>query len=301
MISLPQFFQGWRELGWRGIDASDYASTWFRYGGSVATHPEVVASLSQLAGCAVRYLGRERDGQIVAAIASWGRHLALSRQALKRLGKRDFFDLGNAEIILPVAPDLSIPVHFEMRYVSCLNQANISNLKLQKESLAQARRPEDYSKKFLYNQRRELRLFQESGGTICDMLDFSPEQIAQTYADLFFRRWGFAVPAKTHLAEVMEIMRPHMFGSVLQHGDHPIAIQLLYRVESPSWISVEYINGGVDPAFQAYSPGSILSYLNTQAAWSQARASGKSLRYSFGRADREYKSRWCHPVPVFRT
>jgi hypothetical protein len=25
----------------------------------------------------------------------------------------------------------------------------------------------------------------------------------------------------------------------------------------------------------------------------------KPLRFSFGRADREYKERWCNPVPVF--
>ena len=34
-------------------------------------------------------------------------------------------------------------------------------------------------------------------------------------------------------------------------------------------------------------------------AWAEARAVGKPLRYSFGRADREYKDRWCNPVPVF--
>ena len=27
---------------------------------------------------------------------------------------------------------------------------------------------------------------------------------------------------------------------------------------------------------------------------------GKPLRFSFGRADREYKERWCNPVPVFK-
>ena len=31
-----------------------------------------------------------------------------------------------------------------------------------------------------------------------------------------------------------------------------------------------------------------------------ARALGKPLRYSFGRADREYKDRWCNRVPVYQ-
>ena len=37
-----------------------------------------------------------------------------------------------------------------------------------------------------------------------------------------------------------------------------------------------------------------------EALAARARALGKPLRYSFGRADREYKDRWCHRVPVFQ-
>ena len=37
-----------------------------------------------------------------------------------------------------------------------------------------------------------------------------------------------------------------------------------------------------------------------EAAWEDARARNKPLRFSFGRADREYKDRWCNPVPVYQ-
>ncbi len=301
MIHFLQHFPSWRERIWQPITSSEYASAWLRHGGSVMTHPDVVEKLSQLAGLPVRYLGHQQEDETLGAIATWDRHIALSRHAVKRFKKKEYFDLGNAEIILPISPRLSLRVDFEMRYVSNLHQDKITNLKRQKESLALARPPEDYSKKFLYNQRRELRLFEAQGGTIHDILDYSPDQISQIYAELFFRRWGFSVPAKAHLTEVLDIMRPHMFGSVLKQDSRHIAIQLLYRAESPGWISVEYINGGVDPDFQALSPGSILSYLNTQAAWAHARSAGKTLRYSFGRADRDYKNRWCNSTPVFRT
>ena len=79
-----------------------------------------------------------------------------------------------------------------------------------------------------------------------------------------------------------------------------MAIQILYRVEAPKWISLEYINGGFDPQTRDFSPGSVLSFINTQAAWQDARALGKPLRYSFGRADRGYKERWCQRVLVYR-
>ncbi len=93
----------------------------------------------------------------------------------------------------------------------------------------------------------------------------------------------------------------HPDSGVIRIDGQPAAIQIVYRVEAPGWLSAEYINGGVDPACNALSPGSVLTFVNTQSAWEEARALGRALRSSFGRADREYKARCCHSVPVFAT
>ncbi|MDD1958802.1 MAG: antimicrobial resistance protein Mig-14 [Pseudomonas capeferrum] len=292
--------QAFRERGWQVIDAKAYAEAWARFGGSVATHPRVVEQLAELAQIPVRYLGWLQDGELKAAIPTWGRHLALSKDVLKRAGKKGLFDLGNAEIILPAAADASAPLRHAARYLSELNQGRFTGLKAQTEQLAMARAHEDLSKKFRYNQRRELRLLEEAGGVVRPISDFDASQIAAMYRDLFQRRWGFPATGAERLAEVLERLRELLIGSVLLLDDKPIAIQLVYRVEAPEWISVEYVNGGVDPETKAFSPGSVLSFLNTQAAWEDARACNKPLRFSFGRADREYKDRWCNPVPVFQ-
>ncbi|WP_166357957.1 antimicrobial resistance protein Mig-14 [Pseudomonas akapageensis] len=292
--------QGWRERGWTVVDATTYAQTWQRFGGSVATHPLVIEQLADLAQIPVRYLAWEQHGDIRAAIPTWGRHLALSKEVLKRRGKKGLFDLGNAELILPAAADAKAPLRHAGRYLSALNEGRFSDLKPQPESLAMAREPEDLSKKFRYNQRRELRLLEEAGGVIRPVTDFSSAELASIYCDLFQRRWGFPATGAERMAEVIERLRPLLIGSVVFLDDAPIAIQLVYRVEAPEWISVEYINGGVDPQTRAFSPGSVLSFLNTQSAWEDARAREKPLRFSFGRADRDYKDRWCNPVPVFQ-
>lgn len=297
---MLRLLQSWRERGWRVIEATQYAEAWHRFGGSVATHPELVERLARLAEIPVRYLGWEQHGELVAAMPCWGRHLALSKDVLKKAGKRGLFDLGNAEIILPIAAQASVPVRQRMRYVSELNAGRISTLQDQAEGLALARQPEEYSKKFRYNQRREQRLLEEAGGVLRPMQDFSPAEQAAMYADLFQRRWQFEAPGKSRLEDVFSLLREFMTGSVVMLGEQPIAIQILYRVESPGWVSVEYINGGVDPQQRDFSPGSVLSFVNTQAAWAEARALGKPLRYSFGRADREYKERWCNQVPVYQ-
>lgn len=282
------------------IDAKAYAEAWQRYGGSVATHPQVLERLAGLAGIPVRYLGWEHDGQLQAAVPCWGQHLALSKDVLKRAGKRGLFDLGNAEVILPVADGVQVEVRQRMRYVSELNADKLRSLKPLDQGLALARAPEDYSKKFRYNQRREQRLLEEAGGRLSPMSDLSPAEQAAIYGDLFQRRWGFEVPGKAKLTEVFTLLREFMTGSVVLLEDAPVAIQILYRVEAPEWVSLEYINGGVDPQSRDFSPGSVLSFVNTQDAWEHARALGKPLRYSFGRADREYKGRWCHTVPAYQ-
>ena len=298
---MLSYLRAWREQGWAPISAQEYARVWHLYGGSVATHPQVIERLADLAGIAVRYLGwPDGQGGWAGAIATWGRHLALSKDVLKRQGKRGLFDLGNAEIILPMAPQARARLRHVARYVSKLNRPQLPDLREQPEGLALAREPEQYSKKFRYNQRREQRLLEDAGGVIKPMLELSPADQALIYGDLFKRRWGFEAAGKAHLEQVFERLREFMTGSVIFLNEEPVAVQVLYRVESPQWISVEYINGGVDPQQRAFSPGSVLSYVNTQTAWAEARALGKPLRYSFGRADREYKERWCHRVPVYQ-
>ena len=292
--------RAWRERGWTPIDATAYAAAWQRFGGSVATHPQVVERLAELAGIPVRYLGWLVDGELQAAIATWGRHLALAKDVLKQQGKRGLFDLGNAELIVPVAAGVQVPLRHRARYVSSLHVDQISTLREQPEGLALAREPEQYSKKFRYNQRREQRLLEEAGGVIRSMLELSAAEQARIYVDLFQRRWGFEATGKAHLVEVFELLRDFMTGSLIYLQDKPVAIQILYRVEAPAWVSLEYINGGVDPQNREFSPGSVLSFVNTQSAWEAARAIGKPLRYSFGRADREYKDRWCNRIPVYQ-
>ncbi len=292
--------RAWRERGWVPIDAADYADAWTRFGGSVITHPQVVARLAGLAGIPVRYLGHVADGELKAAIPTWGRHLALSRRVLKRKGLRNLFDMGNAEIILPVAPNTGIALRHEAAYVSELNQGGYIGLHPQQEQLALARAPEELSKKFRYNQRRELRLFEEAGGVVRAVAELTPAELAAIYSELFERRWGFSVPGKPNLAEVFRLLWEFLGGSLLMLDGFPVAVQVLYRVESADWISYEYINGGVDPRLHHLSPGSVLSFINTQAAWAEARAQGKALRYSFGRADQDYKDRWCNRVAAFR-
>lgn len=295
------FFRFYRERGWQTITAADYAAAAARFGCSVATHPEIVRRLSELAGVDVRYLGSFAGGELQAALPAWGRHLALARRVLKRRGQRELFDLGNAEIILPQAGNSRIALRHCARWLSEAHAGRISTLRKQREALALARPPEDYARKFAYNQRRELRLFTERGGRAVALSGLPASEIAAIYRRLFALRWGFAAPGEAHLDAVFSRLHEFLTGSCLFIGEQAVAIQILYRVESPAWVSVEYINGGVDPAWRELSPGSVLSFINLRDEWQFARARQKTLRYSFGRADSAYKDRWCHRAAAYST
>ncbi|MDR0528711.1 MAG: antimicrobial resistance protein Mig-14 [Zoogloeaceae bacterium] len=298
MLNRLAFF---RERGWVEISAADYAEIWQRYGGSVLTHPEFVARLSMLAGIPPRYLGWRRDETFGAALPVWGRHLALSGAALKARGKKRIFDLGSAEVILPVCGAArDIPLRHSISWLSGQHENVFSGLAAQKERLALLKPPERFSAKFCYNQRRALKQFENAGGTARPLADFSPDERAAMYLDLFSRRWGFPAAGAARMAEAFSLLSDWMTGSVLFLAGAPVAVQILYRVESPRWISVEYINGGVAPEARDFSVGSVLIYLNTEAARQEASAKGKTLRYSFGRMDAGYKALWCRAEPVFR-
>jgi hypothetical protein len=295
-------FRFFRERGWTEIAAADYADIWQRYGGSVATHPAFVERLSGLAEIPVRYLGWRRGDAFVAAIPTWGRYLALSKAVLKARGKKTIFDLGDAQVILPVAVDgEKIPLRHRGRYLAARHQADFIGLKRQREELSLLKATAAFSSKFRYNQRRQLRLFMEAGGSLHPVSEFSPSELAAIYVDLFQKRWEFPAPGAATVAKVFALLYDWMWGSVLMLNGEPVAMQVLYRVESAQWVSIEYINGGIDPKAQDFSPGSVLISVNVEAAQKDAAALGKVLRYSFGRAGRGYKELWCMPEPVFET
>ena len=107
-----------------------------------------------------------------------------SKDVLKQQGRRGLFDLGNAEIILPLAADARVPLRHRTRYLSELNAAQVIGISEQPEGLALAREPEQYSKKFRYNQRREQRLLEDAGGVI------RPMPVSYTHLDVYKRqRW----------------------------------------------------------------------------------------------------------------
>lgn len=298
---MLNFIHNRRMRKWQQVDAATYADLYKKLGGSVLTHPTTINAMSMVADIDVQYYLLEQEGEPVAAIPVWQKWLAGHKVALKKSGKKGVVDMGNAEVILPISTNTTIALPVKAEQIADIHKDNISNLKLSKTELSLARphTAGGLSKKFKYNQRRQLRLLEEEGMLVKPVTSMDNDSIAAVYIELFEKRWGFKPTGHERLRDFIEMMRPLLFGSFLEMDGKPIAFQMVYAVEGVEHISIEYINGGVDPAYKKFSPDSALSFLNTQQAWDLSGQCNKQLRYSFGKSDTEYKDRWCSRVATY--
>ena len=298
-------FKRWREAGWTEVDSSVYETAYHTFGGSVITHPLIVKTMSDMTEMPLRYLGRYVGEELIGAIPVWGKYIAGNKSPLRRAGKSKMIDMGNAEVILPLNQQHVFNVRYRTELLSSLHQDNISRFKTKEESLSllKSYSPDGeykFSKKFKYNQRRELRLFEEREGFYKNISEFSSAEFSEIYIMLFSKRWkGWKPKGYERLPEWLDAVKSLHKGHVLFDKHHnPVAVQLLLLAESPQWISVEYINGGVDPEYKSMSVGSILSYINTKYMSEYSESKGKYLRFSFGKSDKMYKDLWCYKSPV---
>ncbi|MBV1875614.1 MAG: antimicrobial resistance protein Mig-14 [Cycloclasticus sp.] len=296
---MRSFFQNRRMQGWIEVDQAVYASAYEKFDGSVLSHPMVLNAIEEIVELPIQYFAYEKGGVIQASIPVWKKWIAGSKEGLKKMSRKGMVDFGNAELILPMSSEVKLDLPVSAGNLSSLHHENIRNLKKESIDICLAKPHGFFSKKFRYNRKRELRLLEEQGASVRTIDHLSNEDISQTYIRLFELRWGFKPMGYGRLKSLLEYLRPLLFGSLIEIDGVAIALQLIYKVENASHLSMEYINGGVDSGYKALSPGSVLTYLNTQDAWALSDDLGKPLRYSFGHADNEYKDRWCSRSPVY--
>lgn len=287
----------WRERRWSSLSQADYEDAFRRLGGSFAVHPRVLALFEALSGERLRYLGLPDGGRLLAAIPVWDGEVALSKWALERNGLQDLLDLGDGELLLPLAPGAEVELPCAARMLSALHAGEIRGARREDARLTFARPhaagADRLSGAFLKRRRSELRQFHEAGGREQPMGELDGAAVAGLYRTLFQRRWGRPPVGAAQLDRVFSGLFDLLAGHVLWHGPTPVGLHVTFCHETPRGLLAVGVNGAVDPAFGRFSPGGLLYYLNVAALEQRAAAAGKPLRYCFGRADAEYKKLWC--------
>lgn len=301
--ALKRAWYGWRQRGWTEVCGADYARLFGELGGSIHVHPLVLEYMEQVAGRRIRYITRLHDGVPIAALPMVDGFIGATPQGLAQWGLQECIDMGDGELVLPVSPKARIALPGAASMISELHAADITGLDrgpAEVQMLAVGS-DERSSGGLLAVSRRKFRRFQDAGGTAVDVRTLSPADVATNYRHLFHLRWGRPPLGATHTAQLLARLAPLMRGYALFQGRNPVAIQIIYSHPAPRGSLSVYVNGGIDPGYRQYSPGSILYYLNIDFLCREASAAGLPMRFSFGRNDASYKEQWCRSVSVFHT
>jgi hypothetical protein len=289
--------------GWSAISAEDYQVHFERFGGSFHVHPRVVALVEKLSGRPVEYKAYFENGEPKAAAPLWGRFVVATNRALDAYGWRGLLDVGTTEVILPVAETAHIHAPFVAEQLSALHAENFSNQKpeLENATLAKGLRTGETqrSAKSIKKLNWSHRDFLGAGGEARSVSDFTPAELADIYRELHTKRWGYPPFGNAHLEVALGEFRDLLAGHVLLIDGQPVAVQIIYKTETPRWMLANYVNGGVDRE-KGHSLGALLVFLNLSALEDEAIAKDKPLRMSFGKSDADYKALWCYEVPSYR-
>jgi hypothetical protein len=300
---------------WRTISAQDYQIAFERFGGSFAVHPRVVALVCSLADRPAHYVGLACGTDILAAAPLWGEQIVATRSALETCGASRLIDVGDAEVVLPIAGDIRIELPFAASMLSSLHVDNIADLERDacpypgRESVscmsvakglrAGLSRQSPKSKK---RRRLQIRRFQERGGAFHPLRDCSADELAAIYKRLYRMRWGESafLLGEDHLPTVFRELADMLFGDMLLFENRPVAMELVYKIETPRWLIANGVQAGYDPAFVDFSVGSILFHHNLERLEDEAIAGDRMLRYSLGWSDAPYKAVWAVDEPAWR-
>ncbi len=289
---------------WRTIPAKDYHLAFERFGGSFAVHPRVVALVAGLAKRPVRYAGLIRRGELVAAVPLWGEHIAATKLALEFYQESHLIDIGDSEVVIPVDENVRIALPYMAEMISNLHSTNISNVDREAVNftIAKGLKTGDLriSGKSQSKRRRELRRFEEAGGSFLPIADLTADEVAAIYIGLYKKRRGCSPQGEALLPTVMRELKDLLCGDVLFFNGRPMAIEVTYKHTTPRWLFVNGVQRGLDPEFTDHSLGTILLFHNLGLYEEEASRNHKTLRYCFGWNDDPYKALWTYEVPAYR-
>lgn len=146
------------------------------------------------------------------------------------------------------------------------------------------------------------KVFLEGGGREHFTDEIPGREFAEIYARLHAERWRTPLEEQRFARQQIEALYERVYGVVLFQGDEPVAAQLCHRAVGSSLFYVDFVNAGVKLTDDHdISYGSIMMLATLRRAESDARALGKSLRFSFGYfyGSGGYKAVWADPETTF--
>ncbi|WP_318371628.1 GNAT family N-acetyltransferase [Enterobacter sp.] len=283
-------------LGWKKSDFTIYEEVFHKYGGSVNAHPDVVRFFLKNKTLTFRFWHCVRHGEVIAAYFDTnGKHVGLNVW-------RDY-PISYDEIVLPVASEEKIFLPHKSNRISSHQRGNIKNsffLFRTKRQVCLAK--QSHSVKTTKKRNSEMRRFLSSGGESVKLAEMTACEIAKLYVYLFKLRFGDRVKcySANNIEELLSEI-PHMvFGNALFYKGSPCAMDLVLFGGNDKFLYFDVPNGGLDPAIEEFSPGSLLMWQNISDARAICEAGNQKMLFSIGlyKSDWNYKLLWADALPT---
>lgn len=288
-------------FGWECSSFDIYQQSYYKFGGSVNTHPKILQYLLDKRICKIDFYHYKEKGAVQ------GCFFEISNKIGVDLWRT--YPITSDEIILPVNINKKIFLPGRSNKISSAHSNHFYNtiftkFRPKKKFICLAK--DDFSKKSHKNRRNEFNKFIKEGGAVKNVNELQPEQLANIYVLLFKKRFQDNVKcySKEILIDFFTYFKDMIFGYVLFiDGSLPCAYDFILKAESDKWIYFDVPNGGVDPDYSHLSVGSILMWLNINEADKLCNDKNKKRLFSIGLYDPkwDYKTRWCNKVPVGKT
>ncbi|MFH5069598.1 Mig-14 family protein [Enterobacter cloacae complex sp. 2024EL-00215] len=276
--------------GWKPCSYDVYAETYNKFGGSINMHPQIVEFFMKKGQREFSFWQYCSDGEVSAA------YFTVDNKEVGLNVWREYpvsFD----EVMLPVSTEQKIWLPDKTNRLSARHRGNIRNSTFFYRSKRRICRVKtSFSGKTIKKRNGELRKFLGMGGKCYRLSDMSPREIACLYVRLFKLRFADTVRCydENKIEELLSSVPHLIFGNVLFYADTPCAIDLVLSASSNNMVYLDVPNGGVDPRYSAFSPGSMLMWANISDALKLCTTQEKEMMFSIGLYEKEwdYKLRW---------
>lgn len=284
-MSLKHAITGWESCGF-----DVYAETYQKYGGSVNMHPGIVEFFMRKGQRDFSFWQYRKNGAVCAA------YFTVNNKEVGLNVWREY-PLSFDEIMLPASTEQKIWLPDRTNRLSAHHRESIINSTFFYRTKRRICRVKTaFSGKTSKKRNGELRKFMAMGGQCYRLSEMSPKEIAGLYVRLFKLRFADRVRCyeEEKIEALLSAVPQLIFGNVLFYADAPCAIDLVLGAGSDSMVYFDVPNGGVDPKYSSFSPGSLLMWANISDARHLCSTQEKEMVFSIGLYEKEweYKLRW---------
>lgn len=286
-------------FGWKKSDFGIYEEIFYKYGGSINTHPDIVRFFINKKG------GRFRFWHYIHHDEIKGAYFDVDSKFLALNVWREY-PVSYDEIVLPVEREQKIILPQKTNRISSIHKGTIRNSFFsftKKREVCLVKNA--FSSKTIRKRNGEMKNFLSSGGEIFRLEDMSAQDIADLYVHLFRLRFGERIRCyeKNKIVELLGAIPHLVFGNALFYKGNPCAIDIVLCGGNKDMLYFDVPNGGFDPELGAFSPGSLLMWQNICDAREVCKTGNQKMIFSIGLYEKnwEYKRMWADVFPTGKT